>query len=222
MNGRLIAICGFEGSGKDTVATLLSHHGFVAVAFADTLKQAVASIFGWDYELLKGCSVESRQWREKVDPYWENELGIKGLTPRKVLQYIGTDVMRQHFHKDIWLLSLKKKMIQLLINHHVVVTDCRFPNEVDLIKELGGRVILINRPLTTPAWLNLYDDIKATYIHSGIENEDLTLLADLMYERYQIHPAETSLINYSGFDYTINNDGTLQDLYDKIVQVLNL
>ena len=103
-----------------------------------------------------------------------------------------------------------------------MVTDCRFPNEANLIKELGGKIILIHRTLTTPHWLNLYDDIKATYIQSDIENEDLTLLADLMYERHQIHPAETSLINYSGFDYTIDNNGTLDNLNDKVVEFLDL
>ena len=105
--GVVIALCGFEGSGKNAVAEILQQQGYKAVSFAHTLKQAVAIIFGWEFELLEGITEESRAWREQVDEFWSTELNMPGLTPRRVLQLIGTDVMRQHFSDRIWVLSLK-------------------------------------------------------------------------------------------------------------------
>ena len=56
----LIGLVGLIGSGKDTVAErLVSHHGFVRDSFAQSLKDATASIFGWDREMLEG-NTESR------------------------------------------------------------------------------------------------------------------------------------------------------------------
>ena len=64
----IIGICGFQGSGKDTVADyLVNTHDFRRISFAGTLKDAVSAIFGWDRELLEGRTRESREWREQID-----------------------------------------------------------------------------------------------------------------------------------------------------------
>ena len=56
----LIGICGLIGSGKDTVAqNLIDNHNFVKISFADKLKDAVASMFSWDRELLDGKTDKS-------------------------------------------------------------------------------------------------------------------------------------------------------------------
>ena len=128
----IIGVTGLIGSGKDTVADYLcTFHGFKRVSFASSLKDAVSSVFGWDREMLEGSTKTSREWREQKDVWWSERLGLE-ITPRWVLQYWGTDVLRNHFHKDIWVASVENKLRQSKDN--IVITDCRFENEVDAIK----------------------------------------------------------------------------------------
>ena len=98
----IIGFVGFIGSGKDTAADyLVNFHGFRRDSFANTLKDAVAAVFGWDRTLLEGRTSESREWRDQIDFWWSNRLG-KQVTPRWVLQYWGTEVLRNHFHDDFF------------------------------------------------------------------------------------------------------------------------
>ena len=97
----IIGLVGLIGSGKDTVADyLVNVHGFRRESFAGTLKDAVAAVFGWDRTLLEGRTRASREWREQVDTWWAARLNMPDLTPRWVLQYWGTEVMRRGFHDD--------------------------------------------------------------------------------------------------------------------------
>lgn len=110
----IIGFVGLIGSGKDTCADILvSEGGFKRVSFATTLKDAVSAVFGWDREALEGNTEESRAWREEVDEWWAEKLGMPKLTPRWVLQYWGTDVLRKGFHDDIWIASLESKLLQM-------------------------------------------------------------------------------------------------------------
>lgn len=163
----IIAVLGWIGSGKDTVSNyLVSNHGFVKESFASTLKDTCASIFGWSREMLSGETSESREWREEVDVWWERELGLSGFTPRYALQNIGTNVFRDHFHKDIWLLSLKRRLM-LSENENMIISDCRFINEIDFLKSLGGKLIVVDHGFR-PEWystalLALRGDLDAKF-----------------------------------------------------------
>ena len=66
----IVGLVGLIGSGKGTVGDMLIEQGFVQASFAEPLKDATASIFNWDRELLAGVTDDSRAWREKVDPWW--------------------------------------------------------------------------------------------------------------------------------------------------------
>jgi hypothetical protein len=102
----IIAICGLQGSGKDTIGSyLINKYDFTKLSFAGILKDIVAILFGWDREMLEGATKESRDWREGVDSWWSEKLQIPNLSPRYVLQYFGTDLFRNHFHPDIWVIS---------------------------------------------------------------------------------------------------------------------
>ena len=58
----IIGVTGFIGSGKDTIADYLcTQHGFKRISFAASLKDAVASVFGWDREMLEGTTKSSRE-----------------------------------------------------------------------------------------------------------------------------------------------------------------
>ena len=93
----IIGICGFISSGKDTAANyLVGWHGFRRDSFAGALKDAVAAVFGWDRELLEGLTTEARAWREQVDPWWAERLGMPHLTPPWVLHSFPTRRSSDH------------------------------------------------------------------------------------------------------------------------------
>jgi hypothetical protein len=151
------------GAGKDTmVKHLVENHGFIKGSFSKPLKDAVASIFDWDRELLEGATPESREWRERIDPWWDQELdGVtdQQVSPRWVLQHIGTEVMRESFHKDIWVLAAKN-WLRHNTDKRIVFSDTRFINELQMLHELDGVTLGIYRQL--PKWLaTFYEDMDS-------------------------------------------------------------
>ena len=145
----ILGVTGLIGSGKDTIADYLcTFHGFKRLSFAASLKDAVSSVFGWDRELLEGSTKTSREWREQTDTWWSTRLQME-ITPRRVLQYWGTEVFRNHFHTDIWVASVENKLRQSTDN--IVITDCRFANEVNAIKQAGGVTARVERG-DKPEW----------------------------------------------------------------------
>jgi hypothetical protein len=195
----IIGICGFIGSGKDTVADyLVNFHEFRRESFANTLKDAVSSVFGWDRVMLEGRTKEARDWREQVDPWWSERLAMPTLTPRWVLQYWGTEVCRKAFHDDIWIASLENKLRNSKDN--IVISDCRFPNEISSIRNSGGKIIWVQRGIT-PHWYDV-----ALQANKGVES------AKRFLEKEGIHASETSWIG-TQFDDIIDNNGTIDQLY---------
>lgn len=203
----IIGVCGFIGCGKDTVADyLVNFHEFRRESFADSLKDSVANVFGWNRTMLEGRTKESREWREQVDKWWANRLSMPTLTPRWVLQYWGTEVCRRTFHDDIWIASLENKLRQSSDN--VVVSDVRFPNEIKAIKNLGGSIIWVKRG-ELPTWYN--DALKA---NAGmLENQEKL-------KNSGIHASEWAWIGQD-FDHEITNDGSIDDLYSKLKLIVS-
>ena len=151
----LLALCGLQGAGKDAVACMLvERHGFARATFGAALKDAVACTFGWDRGLLEGATPESRAWRESVDPWWATRLGMPGLTPRRALQLFGTDAVRRHFHPEVWLAGVERGL-DLAPHRPTVITDCRFPEEIEMVRRRGGRLVFVSRP-PLPGWFHAY------------------------------------------------------------------
>tara|TARA_R110000796_G_scaffold1672_8_gene6909 strand:- start:141 stop:758 length:618 start_codon:yes stop_codon:yes gene_type:complete len=190
---KLIGISGKIGNGKDLLFDIINYivtedywtsfehymHESTPVdviyqnkKFAGILKDITCKLIG--------CNVSQLEDRE----FKEAELGREwnGLTPRKILQLLGTEAGRQIIHPNIWVNAL---FANFATNSKWIVTDVRFPNEANIIKEKGGIMIRINRP--------------GTESHCGGQ-----------------HLSETSLDAYDKFDYVIENDGTVQDLIDKV------
>ena len=142
----LIGLVGPIGSGKDPVADrLVTHHGYKRDSFAKSLKDAVSSMFNWDREMLEGNTKISREWRETADEFWSKKMG-KEVTPRWVLQYFGTEVMRQGMYDAIWVDSV----IGRYKGENTVISDTRFQNEIKTIKAHGGKILLVKRgPMPT-------------------------------------------------------------------------
>jgi hypothetical protein len=197
----IIGICGFIGSGKDTIADyLVNFHEFRRDSFASTLKDAVAAVFGWDRDLLEGRTKAAREWREQVDPWWAERLGMPALTPRWVLQYWGTEVCRNGFHDDIWIASLENKLRRS--GDNIVISDCRFPNEIKAIKAQGGRIVWVQRG-ELPEWYDL-----AVESNQGGFNHMKTAYPD-------VHVSETAWVG-TDFDIVIDNNGNIEDLYRQV------
>ena len=204
----IIGIVGNIGEGKDTIAEyLVNEHNFKRESFAGTLKDAVAAVFGWDRTLLEGQTKESREWREQVDQWWADKLRMPQLTPRLILQLWGTEVGRRSFHDDIWIASLENKLRN--VGTDVVISDCRFPNEFDTIKNLGGIIVRVKRSLD-PEW-----HLHAKGASAG-NIEDI-----LMLKEFGIHESEWAWYGLE-VDHIIDNTGTLDELYAKVTKIVKI
>ena len=208
----IIGVCGFIGSGKDTVADyLVNLHHFRRESFANTLKDAVSAVFGWDRTMLEGRTAQAREWREQVDPWWAKRLDIPHLTPRWILQNWGTEVCRQGFHNDIWIASLENKLRNS--RDDVVISDCRFPNEIKAIKNAGGRVIRVVRG-AEPEWYK-----AAESKNLGSNGNTSWALSERRLEQLGIHASETAWVG-TKFNAVLDNNGTLDDLYQQIMHLV--
>jgi hypothetical protein len=209
----IIGVCGFIGSGKDTVADyLVNLHHFRRESFANTLKDAVSAVFGWDRTMLEGRTKQAREWREQVDPWWAERLGIPHLTPRYILQQWGTEVCRKNFHDDIWIASLENKL--RASTDDIVISDCRFPNEIAAIKKAGGIVVRVVRG-PEPEW---YD--AAVSLNRGPNGNSTWALSGRRLEQLGVHASETSWVG-TQFDVVLDNNGTLDDLYQQVKKLVS-
>lgn len=195
----LIGICGFQSSGKDTIADyLVKNHGFIKFSFASVLKDIISIMFGWPRDKLEGLTKEDREWRETVDPWWSQTLKMPQLTPRYVMRYFATDLFRNQFHQDIWVKIVENKLNNYLekdIKQNIVISDCRFENEINMLIRLGGKIIQVYRE--PPDWFYKY--------RNGEYPSEIKML----------HCSEIQWIRCNR-DYDINNNNTIEELYDKI------
>jgi len=197
----IIGIAGFLGSGKGTLGDILvQEHGFKAIAFADAVKDAVAAIFKWPRELLEGDSTASRYFRENPDEYWTSKFGYE-VTPRYMLQLMGTEAGRDVFDPNLWVYVVEKTILQSPASNYVI-TDMRFPNESRIIKRMGGHTIRVVRG-PEPMWFDT----------AAKDNLTKTNSMSLLYPA--VHRSEYSLCGYE-FDCVIENNGTIEELKSKL------
>jgi hypothetical protein len=141
---KIIAFSGRKQSGKtvccEFLQGLLTSNGYKDVViynFADPLKEDICiNMFGLTYDQ---CYGEDDNKNELVDAYWED----KQLTARDLMQLVGTDMFRK-LNNNVWVNALINKIKRS--NHEIViVSDCRFPNEIEAIKQNNGLVFRLNR-----------------------------------------------------------------------------
>ena len=192
---------------------------WIQKSYAEKLKQIVCLLIGCTMEQFEDNVFKETPLKEDWDCFEETSsygasprlmLEYNGafhcakrqLTPRLLLQLLGTQCGREIIHPELWVNALfadyTPKMIQ--VGSHVdklsweeeypnwLVTDCRFPNEIEAIYARGGITIRVDR-----------GDLKST------DN----------------HESETALDNYSNFDYIINNPtGSIEYLIDEIKKIM--
>lgn len=208
----------------------IDEYPFKTVRFADKLKDCACLILGCTRE-----QIENREFKEKElgEEWWKYELSwhehtkvdcvyntyeeaceelrnfggssfdekeaittIK-LTPRLLLQLLGTECGRQIIHPNIWV---NATMADYNPDKKWIIPDVRFKNEADSIKEKSGLLIRINRPCTT---CKQYNNVFCSNPYH-VSN----------------HQSEIDLDNYGKFDYIIDNNGTIEDLLEKVEEIL--
>jgi hypothetical protein len=200
----IIGVCGFAGSGKDTVADeICKDPAFVKLAFADNLKRILMGLFDFSYEQLWGPSAT----RSEPDKRYPRKGGF--LTPRHALQSLGTEWGRDCY-ENLWIDLAIKDAKRLEGSHSlgysqtdgvflkrpgisirgVVITDCRFRNELEGVRSAGGKLVrVLRKGLDAPP-----------YGHSS--------------------ETEQAGIPDGFFDYVFHNDGSLEDFPPKCAAML--
>lgn len=140
--------------------------------FADPLKKMCIEIFGLTHDQCYGTD---EQKNEYVDCKWPDSGKI--MSAREVMQYIGTNVFRKMQH-NVWAGATIRK-IQDENLPLALIADCRFPNEVEAVKNAGGLVIKLNRNLynsshesETALDEDRYDQSNFDFV---IDNKDLSI-----------------------------------------------
>jgi len=134
----VIGLVGKRGAGKDTVADfLVQNHGFVKLSFAEPLKRVCRELYCLSEEQL-----HERGLKETTDERW-------GMSPREIMQVVGTDVVRRQLGDDFWVRHLDARIRALAPGTaRVVISDVRFEIEADFVRDAGGFLVRIREPHT--------------------------------------------------------------------------
>lgn len=152
------------------------------------------------------------------------------LTPRKLFTLLGTECGREIIHPNIWCNSLFSGYKDIkgiggltdkpfnLGKPDWIITDVRFPNEVQAIKDRGGTVIRVNRPFIV--------DFHGNYVDNTYESDELKVFKQIgnstkwECKLKNEHESETALDTYQDFDYIVDNSGNIEDLVEKVREIL--
>ncbi len=208
---------------KDYTESISGDSGWQIKKFADKLKDIVCILIGCTREQLEDREFKEKElgeewwyWKENITgkitkSYTGHEINdyiLVKLTPRLLLQLVGTECMRNIIHPDTWVNALMTEYKQepyfgpdtenyaydiLEFYPNWIITDMRFPNELQAVKDKSGISIKVNRPSV------ILDGI-------GYNAGD--------------HPSETALDHINDWDYVIDNDGSIEDLIIKVKEIL--
>ena len=208
MEQKVISISGLIGSGKNTVANLICelspNLNFQRISFAARLKDTIATLFHYDRDLLEGSSVLSREWRETQDSYWYNKSNGKIKSPRWILQQFGVEI-KKLFCEDFWASIVENEILNHL-NQNFILTDTRFPDEIEMLKKHNTFFIEVKRGVQ-PSWYTLAEDyntgilMKKPEILNSIPESEWRWIGKVKY-------------------HTIYNNGSLDDLKKTVFKTL--
>jgi len=138
----LVALGGLKGSGKSTAADGLIYEGFGRVKMAGALKAMIRTLM--EYQGASGIAIYNYiegDLKEQRCPY------LAGRTPRHAMQTLGAEWGRDLIASAFWVYVAKRAIISRMVaGLSVVVDDVRYPNELEMIRSLGGATVWIDRP----------------------------------------------------------------------------
>lgn len=217
MSTEPLTCIGFTGkmySGKDTAGYFFKYclERCVHDAFANPLKEILMDHFGFTKDQMYDPEMK-KEWNEE----W-------GMTNRAAMQKLGTECIRNNFHPDAWVKVMKHRLSNNIKNNKfTIITDVRFNNEAALIQEMGGIVVEITRsPYMDFSDCNIDFDIfpdfsKWWLLIKGRFNKVFRIKDK--YEDNVTHASEQGVAP-EYIDLHIKNDGTIDELYEKVFNVL--
>lgn len=168
----LIGIAGGKRSGKTLLANLLAErYGLLHTSFAAPIRELTANLLGGTVEQLEV---------EKESPIaWLN-----GVTPRHIMQTLGTEWGRMLIAPDIWVRVCMRRVAGA---GRAVISDVRFPNEAKAIRAAGGHVIRLHR------WADGAKDSHVSELPLDGSLVDCEVTNDFDNPSELLHAAETAL-----------------------------
>ena len=141
----VVGFCGYAQSGKDTAASFLTERGWTRLAFADALRDSVYKLNPLVPMPLEDAPDHWARVQDLVD--WKGWDVAKVEYPeiRQLLQRMGTEVGRDLYGENFWVDRVLAQIKGISQHSHYVVTDVRFPNEVEAVRSVGGKVFRIYR-----------------------------------------------------------------------------
>ncbi len=165
----IIGLCGNAGAGKDSAVEFACQHlNCIKMSFADPIR-SIGEIFGFTKEQMS-----DRTLKETKDAFW-------GFSPRTFMQKVGTEMFRDCLDQDIWVKLCKKRIIgytecQEPVPNVIFITDVRFPNEVEMIRSIGGKIFKIHRTGYDKTGVDLHPSER--YVQFIDADEDIDNEAD--------------------------------------------
>ena len=181
----LIGIAGHARHGKDSAADILvARYGYKKHALADVMKEACRVIFGWTDVRLYG------DLKDNIDPEY-------GISPRHALQSLGTewgqhklseyDSFAETTGRTLWVKSLLRR-----VRGDTVISDVRFPHEVDAIRARGGIIIMVKREY--PVDLSHESERAVILIQPDYTIHNYGTLADLEFQTCELFDSVIALL----------------------------
>lgn len=186
---RIIGVSGKKRSGKDTLAaTLVENFGFARYAFADPLKELALDVNPLVYRGVvrpSGYDEIQTAQADRLAPVIERigwERAKERPEVRRILQALGVGV--RELDEDFWVRTTMTRA--LAEDQPVVITDVRFPNEVEAIRDAGGHIVRVTRPGMTHDDTHIsetaLDDLEPdTLIENDGTLEDLERKAEALF-----------------------------------------
>jgi len=127
----IIGLAGRKGSGKSSVAKILENKfGYKTMSFATPLKDMLMAMGVTEDEIFN------------IDLKEKPIERFGGRSPRELLQLLGTEFARNMVCEDVWVKALEARIKP---NDQIVIDDVRFPNEAEMIRDKGGKIIRVTR-----------------------------------------------------------------------------